>query len=103
MNEEFSIHQLLGELKGDMQSSQRQRADLYRMVSDTAKQVTTMVEQLKTHMDREDALEAKHETLEGRVFSLEKYKNRMLGAWAVVFAGLLSAIDGVQNFFRGHS
>ena len=101
MTDETAIHQLLGELKGDMQSSQRQRADLFILVRDIGTQVTTLVAELKAHMDKEDALEIKHDTLDGRVTSLEGYKNKILGAWGIMGMGVISQIDMVKNFFTG--
>ena len=108
MSDESAIHQLIGELKGDMLSSQRQRADLFRMMADVGGQVSGVSLQLaklttefKHHMDRGTALEEKNDVLEARMDALESLRNKLIGAWVVMAGGVASTMDSVRNLFTG--
>lgn len=99
MSEDSEIHQLLGALKQDMESSQRQRADLFVLVRGIGNQVTTMTAELKAHMDKEDNLEANHDKLSNRVTRLESDRNRAVGVLAVLSTAMGGAWGKITGLF----
>ena len=93
------MHQLLGALKRDMESSISQRADLFVLVRDVGIQVATLVSELKAHMDKEDSLEASHSKLTDRVTKIERDQSKIAGAFALIAASMGGTWGKITGWF----
>ena len=103
MTEEAAFHQLLGELKKGMESSDNQRKLLFEKVDVIGTQQTTLIAEFRNHMDKENALEESHGKLSERVIVLEGFRNKLVGMWAILSGFTISQIEAVQNIFKGQS
>lgn len=99
MNEDRDIHQLLGALKRDMESSISQRDNLFMLVRGVGIQVATLVSELKAHMDKEDNLEKSHGRLTDRVSQIERDQNKIAGAFALIAAGMGGTWGKITGWF----
>lgn len=106
MENNAEINQLLGTLKGDMESSQRQRESLFNMMREATTAihsvqtiVTVIQSDLKNHMDKENMLQDDHEDLKGRVETLESDKNMIVGGTVALALGTGGAWAKIMGFF----
>ena len=96
MSGDSDMHQLLGELKADMASSQRQRSDLFMLIRDMSTKLTQLTSDIKHHMEAESAHLEKTADIDRRVGSLEGLRNKAIGAWLLLTAlssGLLTSVS----------
>ena len=96
MSGDSDMHQLLGELKADMASSQRQRSDLFMLIRDMSTKLTQLTSDIKHHMEAESAHLEKTADIDRRVGSLEGLCNKAIGAWLLLTAlssGLLTSVS----------
>ena len=100
MSEESAIHKLLGSLKADMESSQRQRSTLFEKVDSIAHSVAILCADHKAHVSRADIVREDVGKLEKRVNSLEIIKSRIIGAGLVLTATSGAAWDAAKGLFR---
>ena len=96
MNEQTELHQLIGALRADMASSQRQGQVMFEVISDIAKQLAVLCSDQKVHISNAMRLKNDLEEIEKRVQSLEVMKNRLIGIGLILAAGAGAAWDAVK-------
>lgn len=83
-----ATHQLLGELKADMATSQRQRTTIFEKLDSISSTLTTLCADHKAHVVSASQVRADLEEVDKRVTGLEKLKARIIGYGAgVAIAG----------------
>ena len=79
MTPDADLHQLIGQLKADMDSSRNQRKELFDLVRYIGTSVTELQKDMKHHMEKEDNLLLEHGLLDRRVGALENLKSKIIG------------------------